>query len=87
VSALSILKYVCFTDDLAPPPYAEIVSQVKNIRETIAEVNGALAGSNTIVDLPTGFFRADVFQPTDAVPLRVLSLGRWCVTALCSRLS
>ena len=77
MSVLTIPKYVCFTDDLAPPPYAGIASQVKNIRETTAEVNGALAGSNTTVDLPTGFFRADVSQPTDAVPFRVLSLGRW----------
>ncbi|THW78202.1 hypothetical protein D6D18_09738 [Aureobasidium pullulans] len=56
-------------DDLAPPPYAEIVSQVKNIHETIAEVNNALTESDVTAGLPAGFFRADVFQPTDAAPL------------------
>ncbi|THZ12493.1 hypothetical protein D6C89_10792 [Aureobasidium pullulans] len=60
-------------DDLAPPPYAEIVSQVKNIHETIAEVNNALTESDVTAGLPAGFFRADVFQPTDAAPLRMLS--------------
>jgi hypothetical protein len=57
------------------------------MHDLVVGVNGALAGSNTTVDLSTGFFRADVFQLTDAVPLRVLSLGRWCLTALCSGLS
>ncbi|KAH0037143.1 hypothetical protein KCU80_g6869, partial [Aureobasidium melanogenum] len=70
--------------DLAPPPYAEIVSQVKNIHETIAEVNGALTGSGVGVSLPTGFYRADNFQPTNAAPLRVLSFDGGGVRGLSS---
>ncbi|THY67593.1 hypothetical protein D6C94_10581 [Aureobasidium pullulans] len=84
VSVLFILKYLSYTDDLAPPPYAEIVSQVKNIHETIAEVNNALTESNVTAGLPAGFFRADVFQPTDAAPLRMLSFDGGGVRGLSS---
>lgn len=70
-----MLKHISYADDLAPPSYAEAVSQVMNIHETIAEVNAALSGSGVSAALPAGFNRADNFQATDATPLRVLSFG------------
>ncbi|KAK6003120.1 hypothetical protein QM012_000965 [Aureobasidium pullulans] len=71
-------------DDLAPPPYAEIVSQVKSIHETIAEVNNSLTSSGLTPSLPAGFYRADNFQPTNAAPLRVLSFDGGGVRGLSS---